>query len=101
MTLSTLLAVLVVVLAMPLNWYVTVRLWQLSRSAPRIRVLRERAIVALTLSVLVSVFALVFVNNEIPVPPLDSEATKLVSRGALLVWSVIPPAYWLILYRRS
>lgn len=101
MTLPILLAILVVVVAMPLNWYVTLRLWWLSRQSPGVRVLRERAIVALMLSLIVTVFAVVFVNNELPMPPLDAEATKLLTRSALLVWSVVPPVYWLYLYRRS
>ena len=101
MTLSTLLALLVIVVALPLNWLVTILMWRLSRRAPAVRVLRERAIVGLTLAVIVTVFAAVFVNNELPMPPLDSEATRLLTRSALLVWSVIPPVYWLLLYRRS
>lgn len=101
MTLSTLLAVLVVVVAVPLNWYVTFRLWRLSRSAPRVRVLRERAIVALALAVIVTVFAAIFMNNELTPPPLGPDATRILTRCVLLVMSVAPPVYWLWLYRPS
>ena len=101
MSLTTLLAILVVVLALPLNVYVTVKLWRLSHQSPEIRTLRERAVTALALTLIVAAFAVVFVNNEMKPPPLDNEATKLITRGALLALAVIPAARWAWLYRKA
>ena len=100
MTLATLLTVVVLVFALPLNWLVTVRLWWRSRSLvldPG--AVRERAIVALALTLIVTVFALIFANNDLPVPILNGDATKLITRGAVLALSVIPALYWLWLDR--
>jgi len=93
------LAVLTVLVAAPLNWLVTIRLWRLSLAHSGIRVLRERAIVSLVLAFLVTVFALVFLNNDIVPPPLAFESTKLITRGAMLAAGIIPAVYWLWLYR--
>lgn len=95
MSLPTALAVMVVVFALPLNWYVTARLWWLARQASGAWMLRERAIQATATAIIVTVFALVFANNEQAVPWLDNEATKLITRGAILAVSVIPALYWL------
>lgn len=94
----TVLAVLVVLVALPLNWFVTLKLWRLARLAPEIGVLRERALVALALALIVTVFAVIFLNNEMPVPLLDVEATRIITRSAMLALS-LPALYWLFLYR--
>lgn len=94
-----LLALLVVVVAMPVNWFVTYRLWRLYRANRGVRALRDRALVAAFLSGLVTAFAIVFVNNELPIPPLDAFATKIITRGAVLALS-IPALLWLRQYRR-
>jgi uncharacterized membrane protein len=96
-----LLATLVVVIALPLNWIVTAMLWRLSFANPGYKVLRERAIVSLGLSLIVTVFAGIFVNNDFVVPPLDAEATKLITRVAILAFSTVPALYWLRLYWRG
>ncbi len=101
MNLASILSVLVVSVAVPMNWLVTIRLWRLSRGKPRIGVLRERAFVSLALTIIVTIFALIFLNNDLPVPVLDGATTKIITRAAVLVWSVIPAAYWLWLYRKS
>lgn len=95
---SEVLAILVVVVAMPLNWIVTAMLWRLYAERPTYKVLRERAIASLGLALIVSVFALVFVNNEMAMPILDAEATRLLTRTTLLVFSVGPALYWLRIY---
>jgi hypothetical protein len=94
-TLATQLAILVVGVAVPLNFYVMVVLWRLSRKAPWALVLRVQAVSWTSLTLIVAVFAAVFLNNELEMPPLDNEATKIVTRGALLVLSIIPAVYWL------
>lgn len=96
---ANILAVLVVAVAMPLNWYVTFKLWRLSRRNPTYKVLRERAIVALAVAIIVTVFALIFVNNDLTPPPVPGDITKLVTRSTVLAFSVLPALYWLRLYR--
>lgn len=93
------LAWLTVFVALPLSWFVAFRLWRLSRSRPRIMVLRHQAIASLALALLVTVFALVFINNDMEVPPLSVAQTRILTRGSLLLLSVIPALYWLRLYR--
>lgn len=101
MTVEHWLAVATLVIGVPLNVLVTVRLWSLSRAYPRIRVLRERALVALVVLLLVLVFGLIFLNNDFAVPPLDTTTTKFVTRGAVLTLAILPAVYWLYLYRHS
>lgn len=96
---STLLALLTVFVAMPLNIFVTIRLWRLYRADPSLRVLRERAIASLFVAIVVTVFALVFLNNDLVPPILAFEDTKILTRGAMLAVGVIPAGYWLWLYR--
>lgn len=95
----TLIALLVAAVGVPLNWYVTWRLWRLSRANPGLKVLRERAIVALALALVVTVFALIFLNNDAEHPPLSFDDTKWLTRTAMLLAAVAPPCYWLWLYR--
>lgn len=98
MTLPNLLAFLVIFVALPLNWLVTILLWRLSLAAPDTRVLRERAIAALAVSIIVTAFSIVFLNNDLVPPPLDFESTKLLTRGAMFALSIVPASYWLYLY---
>jgi hypothetical protein len=98
-TLPEILALLVIVVAAPLNWAVALLLWRLSLAAPRIRALRANAIAALALATIVSVFAAIFVNNGLETPVLGPQETQLVTRGALLILAVVPAAYWLAFYR--
>lgn len=99
MTLAGFLALVVLLVGVPLNLYVTVRLWMLHRASPEIKVLRERAIVAAVVLFTVIVFGLIFVNNDQALPLLAGEATKLITRGVLLALAIIPALYWLRLYR--
>ena len=93
-----LLAILVAVIGVPLNWYVVWRLWRLP-SRKTNRVIRERAVAALALAIVVTVFALIFLNNDLSEPILNNSLTKWVTRMVLLVASIAPPLYWLRLYR--
>ncbi len=93
------LAVLVAVIGVPLNWYVVWRLWRLRQAKPNLRVVRERAVVALALAIVVTVFAAIFLNNDVPEPFLTGEMTKWLTRAVLLVASIVPPLYWLSIYR--
>jgi len=93
------MALAVLVIGIPLNVIVTVRLWRLSRANPELRVLRERAIVATAVLVVVVVFSAIFLNNDLVPPPLAFDQTKFLTRLAMLVVSVVPASYWLMLYR--
>lgn len=97
----TILGLLVLVVGVPLNLYVTLRLWRLVHESPRIRVLRERAITATVVLVVVVVFGLIFLNNDSVPPVLSSDSTRLLTRTAMLGISIIPAAYWAWLYRQS
>jgi hypothetical protein len=97
----TAIAVLVAFVGVPLNWYVTWRLWRLSLANPGLQVLRERALVALALTALVTVFALIFVNNDLVPPVISFDDTKWATRGVMLVAAVVPPCYWLWIYRNE
>lgn len=99
MTLASGLALVVLLVGVPLNLYVTLRLWGLHRASPEIKVLRERAIVAVVVLVTVLVFGLIFVNNDRLPPPLSIDATKVITRLVLLALAIIPAIYWLRLYQ--
>lgn len=94
------LAWLVVLVAFPLNLAATFVLVRLSRANPDTRVLRERAYVAVALLMIVTVFAGVFLNNGMDFPVLNDDATRLVTRTAVLALA-LPAAYWLWLYRNG
>ena len=98
MSIPTILAVLVLVVGVPLNVYVTGHLWRLSLVSPRIAVLRERAIVSTFVLVIVGTFGLVFVNNDLPTPALDFDTTKFFTRAAILTLATVPALYWLSIY---
>jgi ABC-type molybdate transport system permease subunit len=97
MNLPAVLAWLNILLAVPVNWIVLVGLWQISRSNPGNRVLRERMFLALVLAPVVTIFALVFLNNGMEQPPLGLPQTQVLTRVAILALT-IPALYWLSLY---
>lgn len=97
--LVSLLTLLVVWVALPLTWFASWRLWLLHRRRMELKVLRERGIAMTMLALLVTVFAVVFINNDFEVPPLDVATTRILTRGALFLFSVVPACYWLWLYR--
>lgn len=99
MTLPTVLALLVLGIGVPLNLYVTLKLLRLSRASPELKVLRERAVVAVAVLLLIVVFGLIFLNNDLVPPPLSFGDTKLLTRMAMLIVAVGPASYWLWLYR--
>lgn len=100
MNLPSILAVLVIFVAAPLHWVVFFRLWSRARQYPEVRVLRDRTLTALALALIVTIFALVFLNNGMETPILDLFGTQLLTRSAILALS-IPALYWLWLYRKS
>jgi hypothetical protein len=101
MDLAAVLALLVIFVALPLNIGVAALLWGLHLKHPHIEVLRERGIVASSMAVIVAVFALVFLNNDLASPVLDFNTTKLVTRTAILAASTVPALFWLRLYLKE
>lgn len=95
--LSAALAYAVVAISLPLNWYLAYKLWRLSLEDRSIRTLRERAITGLHIAIVVTVFAIVFLNNGMLDPFLTPGQTMIVTRLAILSLS-IPPVRWLLIY---
>jgi hypothetical protein len=94
----TILAALVIIVAVPVNWYATVRLIGLSRANRDVRVLHERAIMSFSVSCVVTIFGLIFVNNGLTTPLLDLDGTKALTRLAALGLT-FPALYWIWIYR--
>ena len=99
MSIPTILAVITIVVGVPLNLFVTLKLWELARAAPHVRALRERAIVATAVLLIVVVFGLIFLNNDLVPPILAFDSTKFLTRSAMLLIAVGPASYWLWVYR--
>lgn len=99
MTVDELLGRLVLLIGVPLNLYVTAKLLVLARSQPTFRVLRERAIVAVCVLLVVVVFGLIFLNNDTIPPFFGTDTTKIITRIAVLIVATVPALYWLRLYR--
>lgn len=99
MTLPSVLAWLVILVAVPVNWAVVLRLRLLYRERPDNRVLRDRLLVSIVLSMVITIFGAVFLNNGLAVPGLSPFETMVLTRLAVLSLS-FPALYWLFLYRR-
>lgn len=98
MSLPVLLAWGVILIAFPLNLAATLMLFRLTRRYPDSVVLRERGYVSGALLLVVATFAVIFINNGMDIPVLNSEATQLITRTAVLALA-LPALYWLYLYR--
>ena len=101
MELTVFLGWMTLLLGVSLNMAVTVLLFRKWRQAPYLRVLRERFIVSLVLTVVLIQFGVIFVNNDQALPWLGLDATKLITRSAMLMLAVIPAVGWLLIYRKS
>lgn len=99
--LPNLLAIAVLLVGIPLNLVVTVMLIRKSSEAPTIKVLRERMVVALCVTLVVVAFSLVFWNNDTIPPYVETDVTKIITRCVLLVVAVVPALYWLAIYYRD
>lgn len=105
MTLPVLLAYAVIFVGLPINWVVVFRLIALYRNKNGTlgwnRVLRERALVAVTVALVVTLFAVVFVNNSFFDPRGHfAFASMVITRIAILMLAG-PALYWLFLYRND
>lgn len=100
MTFPDLLAWLNVFIAVPIAWAVAIMLFRVSRSQPDNGVLRERFFGQVMLVAVVSIFAIVFINNGMEEPrPMGLTQTQIVTRLAILSLT-LPALYWLVLYRK-
>jgi hypothetical protein len=99
-SIPTILAVVTLGVGVPLNLYVTAKLWRLAHGAPHVKALRERAIAATAVLLVVTVFGLIFANNDLVPPIVSFDATKFLTRGAMVVVAIVPASYWLWVYRR-
>jgi hypothetical protein len=97
--LTVALALLTLLVGVPLNVIATYLLLRKSREAPHLRVLRERFVVAAITTIVVLVFGIIFVNNDREIPWLGLDATKLITRVAMLGIAIIPAVSWLFIYR--
>jgi hypothetical protein len=100
LSLSDALTLLVIFVAVPVNWFVTWRLWVLRQRSPS-WVLHDRFWVALAISIIVTVFAVIFVNNTLTPPWLNNDQTKIITRGAILGLSTLTAFYWIVRSRRA
>lgn len=93
------LAILVTFVAVPVNWFVVIALGRLLRARPDNGILRDRFLVAAMLATVVTIFAAVFVNNDMTPPPFGLPVTQVFTRLSILSLA-IPAIYWLSLYWR-
>ena len=95
------LGLLTLVIGVPLNLIVVLTLLRKSRARPDLLVLAERFVTALAILVLVTIYGLIFVNNDTIPPWFDLATTKIVTRVVMLVVAVVPAAFWLWIYRKQ
>lgn len=100
MTFPAILAWLNVFIAIPIAWIVAVMLGRLLQKQPDNGVLRERFLLQGMLAIVVSLFAIVFINNGMEEPrPMGVPQTQVITRLAILSLT-IPAIYWMVLYQR-
>ena len=92
------LGVVNLVVTAPVVIFVAWELRLAARERPYLKVLRERSFVQVVLAGIVVVFALVFTNNDAPIPPFDTQTTRVITRTMILL-AIVPSLYWLRLYR--
>lgn len=95
-----LLGLLTLVVGVPLNLVVVSLLLAETRREPGLLVLRERFVTALGVLVMVTIFGLIFVNNDTIPPWFDLSATKIITRATMLSLAIVAAVYWLWLYLR-
>lgn len=101
MELTVFLAWAVLLVGVPLNALAAYLLLRASRERPQLRVLRERCVVAVVTTLVVLFFGVIFVNNDREVPWLGLDATKLITRTAMLVMALVSGGGWLWVYFRA
>lgn len=96
---TAVLAWLTLLVGVPLNALAAALLLKQWRAAPHLRVLRERFVVAVAVTFLVLFFGIIFVNNDQTIPPVSVDATKLITRTAMLAVALVVGVGWLWVYR--
>lgn len=99
MELTVFLAWATVLFAVPLNVIAACFLLRMTHKAPHLRVLRERFITAVAITLVVLFFGVIFVNNDQTVPPIGVDATKVITRAAMLGLALVSAGGWLWIYR--
>lgn len=82
--LPSVLAGLVIFVAVPLIWFEALVMWRRTVARPDLFALRIAAEHQLVASEVALIFALVFLNNGMEVPILDLQATRVVTRLSIL-----------------
>lgn len=85
--------------AVPLNVFAAVTLRRAWREKRDQQMLKERYVVAVVTTLVVLFFGVIFVNNDQTIPPIGVEATKVVTRAAMLWLSLVLAGGWLWTYR--
>lgn len=103
--LGEVLAAATIVIAVPLVWTV----WWLVRSLAKRRrsrtgnggneVLKWQVRVVRGLALIVTVFGVVFINNDLAIPLLNLDQTRVLTRSTVFVVAVDVAVAWLRLYR--
>lgn len=96
-TLSS-VVILLLILAAVLDWPVAVILVRASRHAPEVRALRERALVAVGITILTNVFLLTVLNTEVGNIFWSQDTGRIVVRFLIGGIGLIPQLYWLVLF---
>lgn len=89
---------LVIFVEVPIMGIVAIRLLLLLRLRPTNLVLKDRFLVTVTLIIVVIIFAAVFLNNNMEIPPLGMYQTQVLTRAAILSL-MLTSIYWLWVYR--
>ena len=95
-------ALVPVLLLLPIvDWVVTITLlWLAAAAEPPARVLTERAFQAVIVSLVMSVFAVIFLNTQTGGLLFDNEWARAIGRIASLILG-FAPILWLVLYLRT
>lgn len=89
-----------VIFSVPIHLYASWKMWGLLRTTRMSGlVLQERLIMGIWAAAIVTIFGVVFLNNELDTPLLKVPQTQVITRLPILSL-IIPPLYWLWLYRK-
>ena len=87
-----------ILILLPVNWWATWQLWNLSHENKGLQTLRERAVSAVTLTIAITIFASMVVL--VSTGSIEGETATLIRRASVILLT-LPAVYWLWLARRS
>jgi hypothetical protein len=90
--------ILLLIVAAVLDWPVAIILVRTSRHAPSVRALRERALVAVGITILTNAFLLTVLNTEIGNVFWSQDTGRIVVRLLIGGIGLVPQLYWLLLF---